>query len=70
MLHNPATQKQSATLQWADCDENLNLKRVFGHPKWLSFQLNGPLRNYKLNHPNSSRSDAVERNEMKQKTTA
>ena len=31
MLHNPATQKQSATLQCADCDENLNLNRVFGH---------------------------------------
>ena len=29
ILHNPATQKQSATLQCADCDENLNLSRVF-----------------------------------------
>ena len=36
----------------------------------MSLQLNGPLRNYRLNYLNSSRSDAVERNEMKQKTTA
>ena len=70
MLRNPATQKQSVTLQCVDWDENLNLNRVFGHSKWLSLQLNGPLRNYKLNYKNSSRSDAVERNEMKHKTTA
>ena len=38
MLHNPATQtqKQSATLQCVNCDENLDLNRVFGHSKWLS----------------------------------
>ena len=30
-------------------------------------QLNGPLRNYKLNYLNSSRSDAAEKNEVKQK---
>ena len=33
MLHNPATQKQSATLQCMDCDEKLNLNKVFGHSK-------------------------------------
>ena len=57
MSYNRATQKQSATMQCVDCDKNLNLNRV----------LNGPLTNYKLNYLNSSRSDAVETNERKQK---
>ena len=34
----------------------------------MSLQVNGPLRNYKLNYLNSSRSDATERNEMKRKS--
>ena len=33
LFYNTATQKQSATLQCVDCDENLNLNRVFGHSK-------------------------------------
>ena len=33
MLHNPATQKQAATLQCVDWDENFNFNRVFGHSK-------------------------------------
>ena len=33
MLHNPAKQKQSTTLQCVDCDENLTLNRVFSHSK-------------------------------------
>ena len=69
MLHNPEKQKQPATLQHVDCNRNLNLIGSLVILK-ESLQLNGPLRNYKLNYLNSSRSDTVERNEIKEKTTA
>ena len=65
MLHNPATQKQSATLECMDCDENLNLNRAFGHStEWSFDELQNKLPKQ------LTISDAVERNEMKQKTTA
>ena len=36
----------------------------------LIISINGLLKNYKLNHLNCSRSDAIERKEMKPKLTA
>ena len=61
MLHNLATQKQSATLQCVACDKNFNLNRVFGHSELLSVQLNGPLTNYTSNY----QSDQMQYKEMK-----
>ena len=52
MLHNPAKQKQSTTLQCVDCDKNLNFNRVFSHSKRPSLRSNDPWRNYKLNYLN------------------
>ena len=65
MLHSSATQKQSATLQRVDCNINLNLNRVL----WSLLMAESPIKwsfaELQIDYLNSSRSDAVERHEMK-----
>ena len=66
MLHNSATQKQSSKLQHLKSNNSLkNLKRVFGHSKWMTLQLNCLLGNYKLSCLNISRPDTQEKNWQK-----
>ena len=67
MLHNPANPKKICHTAMHGLWSNLNFNRAFGHSKWMSSQSNGPLRNCKLNYLSSSRSDPIERKEMKQK---
>ena len=69
MLHSSATQKQSATLQRVDCNRNLNLNRVL----WSLLMAESPIKwsfaELQIDYLNSSRSDAVERHEMKKEKT-
>ena len=60
--------KKSATLQTVDCNRNLNFNRVFGHSEWQS-PIKWSIEELQIKL-HGSWSDTVERNKMKQNTTA
>ena len=48
MLCNLALHAKAATFQRVDCEEKLNLNRIFYRSNWPSLQLNRPLRNTRI----------------------